>query len=365
MGENQIVDTDTKNKGGKFKSFLGWLSIILMGALSCFWAFWGVLENFHEGWHYPSLAQNLLLMFVQYTVFLFALIFLSIILIFKRRFGAIILICASIWFAYWVLSSRPFTLTNLKGWLPILLPPFLISIGYIFGKLPSRQTQLIITIILPLTLAIGLSIEPLTRISRRFYDGNYDSRIIVGNEIELTWAAKGFGWPNYMLNLDGYKSPNWYEAQDMCARLSEDTKKLEKTPQNIWRLPTVDEAVRSMARRNRNCNGVWDPKERKVTYNSYFNPDKEQPLWDQYSPTIYWWTSTEVDAEHAYIIVYDGKVYPRKKTLHIGSLAFRAVRTPTQKDRENLEQQLKSMIKENDISEKKESTNTTLKNTEK
>jgi hypothetical protein len=41
---------------------------------------------------------------------------------------------------------------------------------------------------------------------------------------------------------------------------------------------------------------------------------------------IYWWTATEVDAEQAYIIVYDGKLWPRRKEIHPGYLGFRAVK---------------------------------------
>ncbi|MCA9924985.1 MAG: hypothetical protein KC421_21570, partial [Anaerolineales bacterium] len=42
-------------------------------------------------------------------------------------------------------------------------------------------------------------------------------------------------------------------------------------------------------------------------------PDKESPLWNIYSQVIYWWTATEEDEAHAYIIAYDGQVWPRLK----------------------------------------------------
>jgi hypothetical protein len=41
---------------------------------------------------------------------------------------------------------------------------------------------------------------------------------------------------------------------------------------------------------------------------------------------IYWWTSTEVDSNKAYIIVYDGKIWPKYKNNGPAYRGFRAVR---------------------------------------
>ena len=97
-------------------------------------------------------------------------------------------------------------------------------------------------------------------------------------------------------------------------------------PQHIWRLPTVDEAVRSMARQGQNSGGVWAAETAKATYET--TPDKESPLWDMHSQVIYWWTATEADEGHAYIIVYDGKVWPRAKPFKPDYLGFRCVKQP-------------------------------------
>ena len=37
---------------------------------ACVWAFWGIVENFHEGWYYSSLWANLGLMLSQYVGFM-------------------------------------------------------------------------------------------------------------------------------------------------------------------------------------------------------------------------------------------------------------------------------------------------------
>lgn len=55
-------------------------------------------------------------------------------------------------------------------------------------------------------------------------------------------------------------------------------------------------------------------------------PDKESPLWNIHAQVIYWWTTTKIDDERAYIIAYDGKVWPRDKQISLVYLGFRCVR---------------------------------------
>jgi hypothetical protein len=81
-----------------------------------------------------------------------------------------------------------------------------------------------------------------------------------------------------------------------------------------------------MARHGQNSGGVWDADAATAHYET--TPDKESPLWDVYSQVIYWWTATEVDEDRAYIIVYDGRVWPRDKQLRLGYLGFRCVKEP-------------------------------------
>ena len=139
-----------------------------------------------------------------------------------------------------------------------------------------------------------------------------------GNGGNLIWAPDGPGWPR--------TGVHWYAAQQVCQYLDEDGLTLALAPQHIWRLPTVDEAVRSMARHGQNSSGVWDAENAKATYRT--RPDKESPLWNVYSQVIYWWTATEVDGERANIIVYDGKVWPRAKQFGPAYLGFRCVKQP-------------------------------------
>ena len=48
------------------RQIVGWVAVGLSIVITCFWAFWGIIETFHEGWYYESLLSNLGLTFVQY-----------------------------------------------------------------------------------------------------------------------------------------------------------------------------------------------------------------------------------------------------------------------------------------------------------
>ena len=112
----------------------------------------------------------------------------------------------------------------------------------------------------------------------------------------------------------------------MCARLGQDGVTPAPVAQHTWQRPKVDEAVRSMARHGQNSGGVWDAENDKATYET--TPDKESPLWNVHSQVIYWWTATEVDQDHAYVIVYDGKVWSRSKEWGPAYVGFRCVKSP-------------------------------------
>lgn len=81
-----------------------------------------------------------------------------------------------------------------------------------------------------------------------------------------------------------------------------------------------------MMRHGNNCGGEWNVADARATYRTV--PDKESPLWNAHSKVIYWWTATTIDKDRANIIVYDGKVWTRRKAVTYGYLGFRAVKSP-------------------------------------
>jgi hypothetical protein len=284
----------------------------LSTVITCFWAFWGIIENFHEGWFYESLLSNVGLMFAQYLSPMLIFMGVTLISIFWPRIGGGLHVIIAL-FAAWFFQAfaNPVML--------VLIAP-LIGLGalYWFGRPQPRNLAVSVAVGLPILLLLLSGIRPVIRVSQRIDDGDLQARLVQGNGVNLIWAPEGPGWPR--------TGADWYEAQRVCQYLSEDGPTTAPGPQNIWRLPTVDEAVRSMARHGQNSGGAWDVEIAEATYKA--PPDKESPLWNIHSQVIYWWTATEVDQEHAYIIVYDGKVWPRAKQLSPDYLGFRCVKQP-------------------------------------
>jgi len=294
----------------KKQSIMGWVAVGVSAVITCFWAFWGIIENFHEGWYFESLLSNLGLMFAQYLSPMLVFMVVTLVSIFWPRFGGglhIFFALLAVWFFNAFSNAAIFL---------IILP--LIGLGLLYwnGCLEPKKLAVSVSIGLPLLTLIIAGVEPVIRVSQRINDGNLNARLVHGNEVDLTWAPDGPGWPHV--------GGNWFEAKQTCQYLSEDGLTVSSTPQNIWRLPTVDEAVRSMSRHGQNSGGVWDAETGDATYE--ITPDKESPHWNVYSQVIYWWTATDVDEEHAYIIVYDGKVSPRDKQVNLAYLGFRCIK---------------------------------------
>jgi hypothetical protein len=294
----------------KRQKIVGWIAVGLSTAVTCFWAFWGIIENFHEGWYYESWLSNVGLMLVQYLSPMFIFLVVTLIAIFWPRLGGglhLVLALLAVWFFQAFSNAATFLL---------ILPLIGVGAMYWYGRPHPRELAISLVLGLPLLTLIISGIEPIIRVSQRFNDGNLEARLVQGNGVHLTWAPDGPGWPR--------EGATWEEAQQVCQYLSEDGLTLAPAPQDIWRLPTVDEAVRSMARHGRNSGGVWDAENAATIYE--MKPDKESPLWNVHSQVIYWWTATEVDEERAYIIVYDGKVWPRNKQFGPAYLGYRCVK---------------------------------------
>ncbi len=68
------------------------------------------------------------------------------------------------------------------------------------------------------------------------------------------WLPFGLGLRAYLVSrrLDGVP---WEEAVRRCRHLTEEGTALADTPQDVWRLPIVEEAVRSMHRHGNNSGG--------------------------------------------------------------------------------------------------------------
>jgi uncharacterized Ntn-hydrolase superfamily protein len=291
------------------KEALGWTAVALSTLVASFWAWWGITENFHEGWYYTSFFQNVGWMLVRYMSPMIVFLFLGTFSIGWPQIGGGLHILAGIMIP--LLFSR-----NLTATLIMVIPLLILGVLYYRSSSPPAFQALIVLFVVPVLLAMVLAIEPVVRIIGRIDDGYNGARVIQGNGVRLVWAPRGPGWPTW--------ATNWEEAKHMCLYLRADGITVSDTPQNIWRLPTVKEAVQSMERHMTNCKGVWDSAAGKAYYDA--TPDKESPLWEIHSPVVYWWTSTEIDSKYVYKIATNGMVSRMNKITRERDLSYRAVR---------------------------------------
>jgi hypothetical protein len=296
------------SSSAKAQQIVGWAAIFFSTLASCFWAFWGSNENFHEGWFSPSLWQNIALLVAQYLSPMLATMLISIVALRWPRFALPIMGLFALAAAYFFRRSH--------AAITLIVVPFLaVGVLYHFGRPQPRRWAWRCLIGLPLMTAVVFGVYPGWRAIHRLDDGNYGMRRIEGNGLTLIWAPEGSGWPS--------RGASWYEAKRSCGYLAADGRSLADLPQNAWRLPTVDEAVRSLVFRGSNAGGTWDPVLHRAQY--HLTPDKDSPLWKVHSPVIYWWTSTETDGSHAYYITNNGYVLPAPKQIAPDYLAFRCV----------------------------------------
>ncbi|HLA68428.1 MAG TPA: DUF1566 domain-containing protein [Bacteroidota bacterium] len=315
---NQVLLTNLTGRCFvKHKNFIGWTAVSISTLFASLWAFWGAIENFHEGWYFESFWENVALMFVQYVPWSLGFVVLGIVSLRWPRIGGSIFILIGILLP--TLLIRTFAAVFF-----IALPLGTVGLLFWFGQ-PEPGIWAYRTVVgVPLAVLIGFSIEPAYRVSGRVDDGHYGARIIEGNGVTLLWAPEGPGWPAHWSQ---FKAGTWDSAMKVCRYLTEDGTALADTAVNFWRLPTVDEAVRSLVRHGTNAGGTWEPSSREPSYEVI--PDKESPLWKVHSPMIYWWTSTEVNDSVAYRIAYNGGVHAMPKKIRMGDFGFRAVRTVT------------------------------------
>lgn len=322
------------------KLFLGWAAVGLSVIISGFWAVWGAVENFHEGWYYRSVFRNLGMMFVQYASPMLVLAGLAVIAVTWPAVGFILYVLLGLGFSAFMLHAlrvRAFanqitvSARSITGSLYLLLPLVGTGVLFFFGRPQPRWLAYTLAAGVPVVVFIAVSILHALRVAKRTDDGILGARLVQGNDVELLWASQGPGWPERGVSLE--------EALHRCRFLSEDGKSLADTPQDIWRLPTLEEVVRSLTRQGKNCQGVWNPQTRRPSYKK--RPDKEPPLWNIYSRIIYWWTSTEKDENEVYTIVYNGMVNSSPKNLKVGHFkglnvgvnqGFRAVKEPLGKE---------------------------------
>ena len=295
----------------KKQLILGWIAVAIVVIIASIWAYWGGMESFHEGWYSSNVWENISMILIQY--FSLTLVFIIIGLIGIRFPVASLPLCIVIGIAAAViLSGASFSLL----WIMIIM--LLVGLGLLlfFGRAKPRKIAYTLVYVLPVIILIVTSTIGLIRVSRRIDDGDYGQRTVGVESVCLIWAPRGPGWPD--------EGTSYLQAKEIVAYLNEPGTRILDEKVNIWRLPTVEEAVSSQMLHGKDAGGKWDPENKKASYN--FTPDKETHLWDPHSKVINYWTNTIASEGRAYIIVYNGGVYSRGMDIRPDYLSFRAVK---------------------------------------
>ncbi len=299
----------------RWRVVIGWITVLGSILITSFWAFWGSMESLHEGWYHHHLGKNLIMMFGQHLFAMLLFMVVALIALKWRWMGVAVHLAGAVWVIWFFWGIHPETLAT------FYVPLTLLAFGYGIGTPEPRKWAYCLIVGIPWMVAIVCGIEPAIRVAGRIDDMDRNARRVTGNGVDLIWAPEGPGWP-----LRKHGGGSWDEAVRISRHLSEDGTTVMEEPQNVWRLPTVEEFVRSQHRNGENCNGQWDPQTRRATYER--RPDKESPLWATDSNIIYWWVGREVDEKRAWKASYSGNVRPASKSSHFGYWGFRAVKKP-------------------------------------
>jgi len=276
------------------RKVVGWITAAISLLIIAFWSYWGINEAFHEGWYQTSLLQNLSMTFVQYLSIPIIFLVLALVAMSYKRIGFGLFIISGIFAMFFFKSNA--------GRFLIFIPLILFALGFYFGEYRHKKIITWSFAIIPLLIILSFGIPQLIRVENRFNDNNFGTRTITGNNIELIWAPQGIGFP-----LEG---TDWQTAKDNCARLK-------------LRLPSRDEIVRSLTKKDKNAMGLID-NSGTAQYDT--RPDKETPLWNPYSQIIYYWTNESKNEKQAYLVAYNGFILDRNKNSGANYQGYRCVK---------------------------------------
>ena len=185
----------------KGRSVMGWIAVTLSTLLSSFWAFWGSIENFHEGWYFRELWRNLALMAIQYLPWMFIPMVAGLVALWRPPLGVA---------AHVALAAAVFSLFEIReiGGLMIGIPVLLLAALYGYGRpVPLRWARRTL-IGVPLLTAVASGAYPGWRVLTRPRVVDLSMRRIDGNGVNLVWAPAGPGWDE-----TGFP---WLEAKRRC-----------------------------------------------------------------------------------------------------------------------------------------------------
>lgn len=357
----------------------GYTATGLLTLTTGLWTYWGVGEMYYEGW-WGAWSNRLPYLVPMLACWAFALLALT----WPRLGGWMIFLVGGIFTVWrWALQAHQggLTLTWALGWFPVSAVFILTGILFLLDdsrrhqcatewKPPKpwwrRNMRYLVVFIPSVLVAIGVTILFTPLLSTRFDTGYRGAWHTCGNGVDLIWAPVGPGWsegvgpsqdagellPEANLswneiafygvkpaglgdkpNLQGRNASEAdMQATGLCRYLSGDGSTLMAEPQNIWRMPTTDEIVRSLVRRGENAGCVWDGQARSAE--CLVQPNKDTPLWDPDASLIYYYSGEEYNEGSAWYVpytgggFYGGMIGAQSKNGGNSRHGFRCVRSP-------------------------------------
>ena len=143
------------------KAIIGWTGVSVTVLLSSLWAYWGAIENFHEGWYSTSIWENLFMLLFQYLLFTIVFMVLAVVALRWRRIGLTLHI-ATAGFSYWFFSGASFSVVGLM----IVIPIIALGLLYYFGEPQPKKWAYRIIIIIPLLIILAISLPNVIKVPK-------------------------------------------------------------------------------------------------------------------------------------------------------------------------------------------------------
>lgn len=345
----------------------GWIGTGLLILTSSLWTFWGMAEMYYEGcgMPFPKPLAYLVPAAICLTVTVIALTW--------PRVGGWVLIAGGGLFTawWWTMAIRRAgaSLEGLLSMVPVSALVVVTGVLFLFEARHQRRRQAagwtppanwfrrnlryLLALGIPLVVVAAVSVTYLPILVARQDSGYRGASSIEGNGVTLVWAPAGPGWgwggstaeenlswseiARYGLPPVGVgEKPGLADsdataadmaATGLCRYLSADGQSLMEEAQDIWRMPTTDEVVRSLVLHGENAGCRWDGISGHAACD--VRPDKETPLWAPDQSVIYYWTADAYDAEEAYYVSYNGQTVDyQAKSWGNPRHGYRCVREP-------------------------------------
>ncbi len=338
----------------------GAFAAILMIAATIFWTYWGISELYHEGW-WGAWYNRL-----YYLAPIAATLIPTLVAFRWPLAGGVLIIFVGVFALFFFDNDVAFI-----GLAIALVGVAFLGEGILKRKSPyearihqtawwRRDWRYLLALGAPLIITVGVSAIRLPVVLTRVDDGDRSIRLIEGHEVNLIWAPEGPGW-NWVQPWGGY--PSWqrialygvppigfedkpgYGRQEngagetifateadmaqtnLCRYLNAAGTALLEEPQDIWRMPTTDELIRSLGRHGENAGCEWGD-EFRAPVPCTERPDKESPLWATDHAAIYYWAADSYSNSQGYYVSFNGWVNATYKLAGNSRHSYRCIRDP-------------------------------------